>query len=64
MFNGIIFNTGKVVKILKRKKGINIFIKSHLNLKKKTNWHFHFLRWCLLNIDIYTKQNSRILSFK
>jgi len=35
MFNGIIFNTGKVVKILKRKKGINIFIKSHLNLKKK-----------------------------
>ena len=35
MFNGIIFNQGKVQKIIKRKKGINLFIKSNLNLKKK-----------------------------
>ena len=35
MFNGIIFNKGKVKKILKRSKGIEIFIKSDLNLKKK-----------------------------
>ena len=35
MFNGIIFNQGKVDKILKRKKGINLFIKSNLSLKKK-----------------------------
>ena len=35
MFNGIIFNKGKVQKIIKRKKGINLFIKSNLNLKKK-----------------------------
>ena len=30
MFNGIIFNQGKVDKVLKRKKGINLFIKSML----------------------------------
>ena len=34
MFNGIIFNQGKIQKIIKRKKGINLFIKSNLNLKK------------------------------
>jgi len=35
MFNGIIFNQGVVVKILKRPKGINIFVKSDLKLTKK-----------------------------
>ena len=35
MFNGIIFNQGKVDKILKRKKGINLFVKSKLTLKYK-----------------------------
>ena len=35
MFNGIIFNQGVVNKIIKRKKGINLFIKSNLKLKKK-----------------------------
>ena len=35
MFNGIIFNKGKIIKILKRDKGINIFIKSKLKLSKK-----------------------------
>jgi len=35
MFNGIIFNQGIVKKIIKRKKGIYIFLKSNLNLKKK-----------------------------
>tara|TARA_Y100000591_G_scaffold298663_1_gene290621 strand:+ start:1130 stop:1723 length:594 start_codon:yes stop_codon:yes gene_type:complete len=35
MFNGIIFNKGIVKKIRKRSKGIEIFIKSDLNLKKK-----------------------------
>ena len=35
MFNGIIFNQGKVEKISKRKKGINLFIKSNLSLKSK-----------------------------
>ena len=35
MFNGIIFNRGVVKKILKRSKGIEIFIKANLNLKKK-----------------------------
>jgi len=34
MFNGIIFNKGKVYKINKRKNGINIFIKSKLELTK------------------------------
>ena len=35
MFNGIIFNQGLVKKITKRKKGINLFIKSDLKVKKK-----------------------------
>ena len=35
MFNGIIFNQGKVDKVLKRKKGINLFIKSNLSVKSK-----------------------------
>ena len=35
MFNGIIFNQGIVHKIYKRKKGINLFVKSNLSLKSK-----------------------------
>ena len=35
MFNGIIFNKGAVTKILKRPKGINIFVKSDIKLSKK-----------------------------
>ena len=35
MFNGIIFNKGVLKKILKRPKGINIFIKSNIKLSKK-----------------------------
>jgi len=35
MFNGIIFNHGKIDKVSKRKKGINLFIKSNLTLKSK-----------------------------
>ena len=35
MFNGIIFNQGKIHKISKRKKGINLFIQSRLPLKSK-----------------------------
>jgi len=35
MFNGIIFNQGVIAKIIKRPKGVNIFVKSDLKLKKK-----------------------------
>ena len=35
MFNGIIFNQGLVKKITKRKRGINLFLKSNLKVKKK-----------------------------
>ena len=35
MFNGIIFNKGTVKKIIKRPKGINIFIRSNIKLSKK-----------------------------
>ena len=35
MFNGIIFNKGIVKNILKRPKGINIFIQSNIKLSKK-----------------------------
>ena len=34
MFNGIIFNQGEIKKIKRRKKGINLFLKSNLKLKK------------------------------
>ncbi len=35
MFNGIIFNRGLITKSLNRPKGVNIFVKSDLKLKKK-----------------------------
>ena len=35
MFNGIIFNKGTITKILKRPKGINIFVKSDFKLSSK-----------------------------
>ena len=35
MFNGIIYNQGLITKIIKRPKGLNIFIKSKLNVSKK-----------------------------
>ena len=35
MFNGIIFNTGSIKKIYKRKNGLNIFIKSDLKISNK-----------------------------
>ena len=35
MFNGIIFNQGKVKKILKRKNGIDLFIYSKIKIAKK-----------------------------
>tara|TARA_Y100000590_G_C15619616_1_gene977064 strand:- start:616 stop:1215 length:600 start_codon:yes stop_codon:yes gene_type:complete len=35
MFNGIIFNKGKINNIVKRRKGINIFIYSNLKVSKK-----------------------------
>ncbi len=35
MFNGIIFNIGSITKVLKRPKGINIFIKSDLKLSMR-----------------------------
>ena len=34
MFNGIIFNQGVIKKIERRKKGINLFLKSNLKIKK------------------------------
>ena len=35
MFNGIIYNQGIVSKIIKRPKGLNIFVKSNLEVSKK-----------------------------
>mgnify|MGYP001441965878 CR=1 FL=1 len=35
MFNGIIYNQGTVSKIVKRPKGLNLFIKSNLKITKK-----------------------------
>ena len=35
MFNGIIFDTGKINSIKKRAKGINLFIRSSLRVSNK-----------------------------
>ena len=35
MFNGIIFNRGVIKKVIKRPKGVNLFIKSKIKLKKR-----------------------------
>ncbi len=35
MFNGIIFNQGKVERLVKRKKGFNLFIASNIFIKSK-----------------------------
>ena len=35
MFNGIIFNKAKIKKIIKRPKGLNIFLRSNLPVSKK-----------------------------
>ena len=35
MFNGIIYNQGSISKIIKREKGLNIFIKSNLKVTSK-----------------------------
>ena len=35
MFNGIIFNKGTVTKVIKRKKGVNLFLRSNIKLPKK-----------------------------
>ena len=62
MFNGIIFNSGKVKKILVTNKGKSIFIFSKLPLTKK-------ILVCQLHVKIgltlvSVKRNIRILSFK
>jgi len=35
MFNGIIYNQGIITKVIKRPKGLNIFIKSNIKVSKK-----------------------------
>ena len=35
MFNGIIFNKGKIVNIIKQKKGLNLFLKSSIKISNK-----------------------------
>ena len=35
MFNGIIYNQGTITKIIKRPKGLNIFVKSNVKVSNK-----------------------------
>ena len=35
MFNGIIYNQGNIIKIVKRPKGLNIFVKSNIKVSNK-----------------------------
>ena len=64
MFNGIIFNKGTVKKILKRPKGINIFIQSSIKLSKKDIGVSVACDGVCLTLITIKKKNFRILSFK
>ena len=63
MFNGIIFNKGSVTKILKRPKGINIFVKSDIRLSKKDIGVSVACDGVCLTLS-QLKKNNGILSFK
>jgi len=63
MFNGIILNQGKVKKIIKRKKGINIFIYSKLKISKKDiGMSISCNGACLTLVDIRNKLMEFYLS--
>ena len=61
MFNGIIFNKGIVKKILKRPKGINIFIKSNIRLSKNKK-HIIFSSFQNLNRKYKKLKNTAKLA--
>ena len=54
MFNGIIFNTGKIRFIKRNKNSKLIGIKSNLKFKKRIRI-LHMLRWCLFDTCKYWK---------
>ena len=64
MFNGIIFNKGFVTKILKRSKGINIFIKSDLKLNKSDIGVSVSCDGVCLTLITMKKKNYGVLSLK
>tara|TARA_B000000475_G_C15722692_1_gene335218 strand:+ start:150 stop:344 length:195 start_codon:yes stop_codon:yes gene_type:complete len=64
MFNGIIFNKGFVTKILKRAKGINIFIKSDLKLNKSDIGVSVSCDGVCLTLITMKKKNYGVLSLK
>ena len=65
MFNGIIFNQGRVKKISKRKKGINIFIYSQLKISKKDiGMSISCDGLCLTLININNKLMEFYLSYE
>ena len=64
MFNGIIFNKGSVTKILKRPKGINIFVKSDIKLSKRDIGVSVACDGVCLTLITIKKKNNGILSFK
>ena len=64
MFNGIIFNTGIVQDILKRKNSYEIALKTKISFKKKTNGNPLFkersISWTLLLSEKMETINIRI----
>ena len=64
MFNGIIFNQGKIKKIINRKKGSNLFLKSNLKLSKKDLGVSICCDGVCLTLVSLKNNYIRILSFK
>ena len=49
MFNGIIYNTGKIKYIKKKINSIVVGIETNLIFKKKRYWFIDFMQWRLFN---------------
>ena len=64
MFNGIIYNQGIIKKIIKRPKGLNIFIKSDLNVTKKDMGLSVACDGVCLTLISYQKKTHGVLSFE
>ena len=64
MFNGIIKNKGKVVKIIKEKKNIVIFIKSNLSFKKDEIGSSISCSGACLTLDKFYKKTAQFFISK
>ena len=64
MFNGIIYNQGIISKIVKREKGLNIFVKSDLKVSSKDKGLSVACDGVCLTLISFKKKKNGVLSFK